>query len=123
MIHALALVVSTGVGPPYPSKPPNVHAYYAAGRLLSYSLGNHSGTLTIALADGARESFVVAQPNKINGHHYLCQIVPWAGEPPRMRHWGCSEIPPNIVVRQTTVRVTYWWSKGNRVSDEIDTIR
>jgi hypothetical protein len=75
------------------------------------------------LPNGARDKFIVAQPNKINGHHYLCQIVPWEGEPSRMRSWGCSEVPPRIVVRKTIVRVTYWWSNGQRVSDEIDTVR
>jgi hypothetical protein len=109
----------------YPSRPAAVHLYYEDGRLVDYSLGKHGGDLAVLLPSGQRDLVYIAYPNKINGHHYLCQTLPRVGEE-KPAAILCSERPPNIVVGRTHVRVTYWWGTylGQRakISDEISTL-
>lgn len=123
---AASLLALLGASPDgYPSRPSAVRVHYMTGRLVDYVLGNHSGGLAIIRQTGERDSFFIAYPNKINGHHYLCQQLPFVGMNAATEGL-CSEKPRNIVVGRTLVHVTYWWGtvrgKAAKISDEIMTV-
>jgi hypothetical protein len=113
----------------YPSKPSHVRIAFELGTLVEYTLGNHSGGLTIRRKDGTFDLFLIAYPNKINGRHYLCQSLPYVGEtgpyPGAAAEPKPASCPKNVIVGKTDVRVSYWWGtmrgKPAKISDEITT--
>lgn len=120
-----AIVVLLGASPDaYPPRPKGVHVHYEEGRLIDYVLGNHGGGLDLVLPSGRHDTLYIGYPNKINGHHFLCQIIPSIRVP--NPGGSCDEIPPHIMAGRSLVRVAYWWSILNgrkvKVSDELTTL-
>ncbi len=125
-LAAAALIAYAAPQPwPYPTKPPSVHTFTETGMLTDVILGNHNGGMTIRLPDGRTDHFFIAQPNKVNGRHYYCQIFPTVRERVPDRDL-CNERPP-VVVGETRVRVSWWWSffedHRAKISDEMWTVR
>jgi hypothetical protein len=123
----VSVLVAYGLSPqpwPYPTHPAGVHVYHETGVVTDVLLGNHNGGLRIRLPNGAFDHFYIAQPNKVNGRHYFCQVFPRVGERFPNKNL-CSERPP-IIVGETRVRVTWWWSSFEnhrvKISDEMDTV-
>ncbi len=108
----------------FPSRPPSVSLHYAIGKLTDYTMGNQSGGLTI-VASGKPQSFIIAFPNKINGRHYLCAVLPSVIRP-HPDEGLCNQVPSRVVVGKTRVRVTFWHgtfeNHPSEISDEIQTL-
>jgi len=100
----------------YPVRPIGVRTYVMRGTLVDYGLGTRGGGLTTVTADGRSRTAVIAYPNTIDGHHYLCQDLPSLRDPAPSAV-ACSQRPPGILVGRSHVHVTYWYGmvSGRRV--------
>jgi hypothetical protein len=96
----------------FPMRPTHAVLHGENGVLTAFGIGNDTAGVALHLSDGRTDKFYLAFPHTFNGKLAHCRQVAEPSIAPGFTE--CKEqLPANIIVGKTRVRITYWWTTYN----------